>query len=537
MTMPSPADSTSNQPILIQLRIKDPLRFSLIAALAVLALIFVFNLWVCDDAFITLRVVDNFLHGYGLVWNVGERVQVFTNPLWMFVLLACKVFIKDPLEAFYIPSLILSVAVIFLILTRFARGTRAVILAGVALGGSMAFIDYSSSGLENPLTHFLIVLLLLVLFREGLSNRRKLVYISLLSGLAALNRLDTLLIFAPALVYQIHLNRPGLWRALGIAFLCFLPFILWELFAAFYYGFPFPNSFYVKAQMGFSIYQRFDQGWVYHGNSFHWDPLTLGAILLGLVTVVLQREPRRVVIALGIILYQLYILWIGGDFMSGRFFSGIFLMGLVLLLTFDSERTFGRLTPNVFYLVLTLVLLAALSTDRPPIFTTPERPGVADDRYGIALEKYYYFRDTCFINHLKSPLISASALEGQQARREKQEIVERNIIGVFGYYAGPQIYVIDSYALADPLLARIPATGGRIGHYDRVYPAGYLETIKSGFSENLIEDPRLQFYYERLSILTRGDLFAPDRLREILRFNFGYYDHLMEKYLASLPTP
>src|SRR5580693_1139146 len=35
------------------------------------------------DAYVTFRVVDNFVHGYGLRWNIGERVQVYTHPLWM----------------------------------------------------------------------------------------------------------------------------------------------------------------------------------------------------------------------------------------------------------------------------------------------------------------------------------------------------------------------------------------------------------------------------------------------------------------------
>ncbi len=36
------------------------------------------NAWYGDDVFISMRVIDNFVSGYGLVWNVGERVQVFS---------------------------------------------------------------------------------------------------------------------------------------------------------------------------------------------------------------------------------------------------------------------------------------------------------------------------------------------------------------------------------------------------------------------------------------------------------------------------
>jgi len=51
--------------------------------------------WMSDDAFITLRTVDNFVNGYGLTWNVGERVQAYTHPGWMFFLSAFYVFTHE----------------------------------------------------------------------------------------------------------------------------------------------------------------------------------------------------------------------------------------------------------------------------------------------------------------------------------------------------------------------------------------------------------------------------------------------------------
>ncbi len=42
--------------------------------------------WVSDDALITARVMENFVHGYGPVFNVDERVQVYTHPLWFLLL-------------------------------------------------------------------------------------------------------------------------------------------------------------------------------------------------------------------------------------------------------------------------------------------------------------------------------------------------------------------------------------------------------------------------------------------------------------------
>src|SRR5262249_5814323 len=44
--------------------------------------------WLSDDAYITLRTIDNVWNGYGLRWNVVERVQAYTHPLWMLLLAA-----------------------------------------------------------------------------------------------------------------------------------------------------------------------------------------------------------------------------------------------------------------------------------------------------------------------------------------------------------------------------------------------------------------------------------------------------------------
>ena len=66
---------------------------TLVAGAFVLVFTYVFlaNSWIGDDAFITFRVVDNFVHGYGLTFNPAERVQAYTHPLWMLLLSAAYV--------------------------------------------------------------------------------------------------------------------------------------------------------------------------------------------------------------------------------------------------------------------------------------------------------------------------------------------------------------------------------------------------------------------------------------------------------------
>ena len=42
----------------------------------------------CEDAYITFRFSGNLADGYGPVFNPGERVEGYSNPLWMFSLAA-----------------------------------------------------------------------------------------------------------------------------------------------------------------------------------------------------------------------------------------------------------------------------------------------------------------------------------------------------------------------------------------------------------------------------------------------------------------
>jgi len=56
-------------------------RGSLVLFCVVSLHIFIQYAWLTEDAFINFRVLENLRDGLGLVWNPGERVQVFTSAL------------------------------------------------------------------------------------------------------------------------------------------------------------------------------------------------------------------------------------------------------------------------------------------------------------------------------------------------------------------------------------------------------------------------------------------------------------------------
>ena len=68
-----------------------------------------------------------------------------------------------------------------------ARSTPGAILGVLILTLSKAFTDYSTSGLENPLTHLILAGFLLLYFRLE-SSHKKLFWLSFVASLGVLNR-------------------------------------------------------------------------------------------------------------------------------------------------------------------------------------------------------------------------------------------------------------------------------------------------------------------------------------------------------------
>ncbi|MCG3198073.1 MAG: Terminal beta-(1-_2)-arabinofuranosyltransferase [bacterium] len=481
--------------------------------------------WLSDDAYITFRTVDNLANGYGLTWNVAERVQVYTHPLWMFVVSVFYFFTRE----IYFTTLILSIAISATVATLFAfriAPTPAAAILGLALMTfSKAFVEYSTSGLENPLSHLLLALYV-VLFLKGERNLKWLSHVALLCALAAFNRMDTLVFFLPGLVVGFQaIPRDGRVMALAKGF---LPLLVWESFCFFYYGFLFPNTAYAKLNTGISSADLAFQGVCYFMNSLNLDPLTLVVIAAGIASAFSQRERRLLALAIGGVLYLLYTLRIGGDFMSGRFLSTVFFMGLCLLASAHPLDLRGAAIGLLGLLLAGFFSPHAqhlLDLEHPLSKQTP----VIDNK-GVADERAYYFPATGLAGISRGQALPyhAWALEGHDARKQGHSVLVRDNIGLFGFYAGPDVHILDNWALADPLLARLPmrAQDWRIGHFQRAIPAGYIATLESG--ENRIEDPKIANYYDQLALITRGPLFSPRRLLTALRMNLGWYDSLIE---------
>lgn len=496
-------------------------RLALGFAVALFAALALKAAWVADDALITMRTVDNLASGFGPVWNVGERVQAYTHPLWMLLLALVYPLGRDPWLTPIALGVACSVAAVAVVAFGIARSLPGALLAVTTLALSKAFVDYSTSGLENPLSHLLLAGAIALYLRRPASPAAVL-RLALLAGLLGLNRQDLLLLAGPMVAVVALAPGPQRARRLGAAALGFLPLALWAAFALFYYGFPLPNTAYAKLNTGLTTAELIPQGLIYLASTIDLDPLTLLMIACGAALPLARRDWWAAAVSLGIALYLAYVVRIGGDFMSGRFLTAPLLAATALVAACLPAA------PASYGLVAAVALVGLLNPRSPLLNDSLAYPGAVYIKQGVADERPYYAAVSALVNVGREGPYANDTYQrwARAARAQPAYIVPA--IGYYGIASGPGAYIVDPLALSDPLLARLPAEfdpAWRIGHFRRALPEGYLATAAG--QANLLADPDLAAYYDALRLITRGPLFDPARLAAIWRMNTGGYSHLI----------
>jgi arabinofuranosyltransferase len=495
--------------------------------------------WIADDAFITWRVIENLVAGHGLRWNTGERVQVFTHPLW--ALLQVPLYAVSGSLAF--SSFALSAVCLLLagaLAWRAVEARRAAFLfAFVApLVASRAFSDHAVSGMESPL----VAACLAAFAAQALPARaaRDPLRLSLAASLAATTRLDALLLALPCLAVLALRDPRGV--RLGRLAAGLLPLVAWELFALLYYGSPFPNTKYAKLDTGIPAAALATQGLRYALDLLRRDAGSAWLLLVALALAARRlpaalrgagdpEAPAFAALGAGIAAYLLYLIAIGGDFMSGRLFAPAVFLAAVLV-----ARAL-RDAPRPAAGVAAVAALASLAgVAARPVDPNATWHGIADERRVFegttSVLRRPGFRDGAPARHPWS-------VDGGRARelaRERGEpvVIVRGAVGMLGVAAGPDVTVIDRFALGDALLARLPVEDPRrwrIGHFGRALPEGYLHARETGDASRM--QPELRRYFEALRLVVSGPLLAPERLLAIARLNAGAYDGLLDSYLRS----
>lgn len=486
--------------------------------------------WLGDDALITFRTVENWVNGHGLRWNVDERVQTFTHPLWLFLVAAVRAAGGDLFYAVIALSVTLSALAAAILVATTNRGPLTAAALLLLLASSRAFVDYSTSGLESPLTHLLLAGLAFCWLRTEDPHRRCL-RCALLVGLLLTNRMDLLWISLPVLLTAAIAIGPR--AALPRLALGLSPFGLWLLFATFYYGTPFPSTAYAKAfATGLAPGDLMQQGLRYCADLCQRDPTTALVVLAAVPALALRSLTGARALALGAILQTLYVIRVGGDFMAGRFFTPPFVFALVALVHASS-----RWQPNRARLAAAIAVAAAFLACLPPWLSRgalTRQPSPPELPYGIGDERSYYYPYYGLLSPTVTPPVPGVFSDAQrQLGTTRMRVDIANIAGIRGLQSGDLVHVIDEY-LCDPLLVRLPTNPNapfRIGHFQRRIPEGLLESLAS--DQNRIVHPGLRAYYGALREVTRGPLWSWSRLGTIVALWRGDFAAGLDAYATT----
>ena len=259
--------------------------------------------FISDDAFISLRYAANLLAGHGLVFNIGERVEGFTSPLWTLLLAglgACGFDLLEAARALGLLCSILTLPITYWLARQCGATPLTALIAPALLAFNGSFACWAASGMETAL----FVVLIAAAFATALAGSY---WASAgLTAAATLARPEGLLVLLVLGFHQfLRAGRSWLpWLLVGgVPYAFFLGFRRW------YYGDWLPNTYYAKTGGGWVQIQR-GLDYLRDYAADHEGLL----LLVGLAIFALLRGAVGMrLVAVGWLLFWLAVAWLGGD--------------------------------------------------------------------------------------------------------------------------------------------------------------------------------------------------------------------------------
>ncbi len=420
---------------------------SLVLALSALYLA-VSRVWVADDAYITFRHVVQFLAGNGLTFNTLERVEGFTHPLWA-LLLCLFGWMGAPISGVAVTMDLLCAAMLLgaLVVADRERGPLAIAMV-VSCSG---FIDFSTSGLETPMT----LLLVYVAYRTTPVLAHP-IRAGMALGLAYLCHPDVaVLALGPFLLALAEAGQKGFAaaRAALLRFIVSLGIgpVLWHLFRLLYYRELLPNTYYAKSGGSY-----WSQGWAYVVDFALYAPLSAAGVILVALLAVRDLQLgtgldrwRRIAGVLSIGLHIAAIARVGGDFMGFRLLLPD--LAAAAALSVGALRALGTRSLPVVQTGLAAAALWALFLQPVP---PHERGLIVNERLNFA--SAYTRPSDAFTGRPRHLWWNEGRLfrAFQECVGEPPLIVEYPNIGYYGVALGTRASLIDGNGLVDPFVAR-----------------------------------------------------------------------------------
>jgi arabinofuranosyltransferase len=412
-----------------------------------------FNLF--DDAMISMRYAWNFAHGNGLVWNVGQRVEGYTNLLMTLMMsIATLLFEKR-----YAVLVIQLTGIFFMLGTAFFTlrifetlkvsqlehvtaeqktfGVFPRYLLFIVILLYYPLNYWSLMGMETGLLAFLLSagVLCSMLYSEKL-EAKYLWLMSLCFGLAHLTRNESLLFAVLAFLYltpTLKLGSKYVYHFLIAGGLYGL-FVVGQLvFRYSYYGEFVPNTYTLKL-VGMALDERLRNGWGFIQPFLKETGFVIAIVVAGMLFGFSRQKAYLFGFFLISVIYQIYV---GGD----------------------SWNYWRIMAPTMPFLFVIFVLVCSESVNRIPVM-----PGLAGNVLLIALScTGLYLTNSRFVREF---LLLDLPYQNNYARAHVEIAIAINeltdedaTIGVF--WAGTLPYYVDRVAMdflgkSDKYIANLP---------------------------------------------------------------------------------
>ena len=511
-------------------------------------LIFIYTIlitaWFADDSFILFRHVVNFVNGGGITFNIGQRMQGFTSPLWFFVLGIFSFLTNDYLMTFMVVNIcttLLGFLVLLYVEYKINNNNIPLFSPLILLVFSYSYIDFSSSGLENAMAHLLVSVLFLIVASSNQKYYRLMLFV--IFALLMLTRLDYLFLILPfALLLafdRFSLNSESIKKLIYDVSPGILVIVVWIVFSLFYFGFPLPNTYYAKLEAGYALEDYLVRGMWYFWD-LRFDPSSFIIIITGLLVAAISLKKELIALAMGMILYMMYIVYIGGDFMRGRFFSVLVLLSIGLMIVAFSKKTMHDWIKQACIIgVIISITIVAFVEFRFPFMSTLNYSGLTRDPervigIGIQDERGRFYGEW----GLFSPNRNWPEINVLSIKKPVRFQYECGLLGLKSLTIIDLTFMIDLCGLTDPLIARLPAVkreGWRVGHAARQNPTDYGHFAIGEISR--LSDENISDFAIDIDLVTKGELFSTERLYAIWRLNAGFYSNIdVEIYYKYFTT-
>ncbi len=443
-----------------------------------------------DDAFISYRYAANWNAGNGLVWNVGERVEGYSN--FLFVLanaLATRVFdagvrlfaLNAPPLSHYWVAVTLNAAALLagqrlLVLRVCDLAPRFALPAAFAFAMTPAVWHWGAMGLETPVVATLQLAAVLLTTRlQTCQNVATAKHLRLLLCAAmatlVLTRADGFVTSVVVVAYLavVQHRKAATWVFLSSA-------LTWSAHAAgrlHYYGYLFPNTVYAKVSGPFG--SRVFHGLRDFAEYAYSKLLFFGFLLIALwacrsvrvtdaASSPLRRVPLESVLAA---VLALYFVFIGADVYEERFLLVVYPLSLIAAAALLASGAYSqRMTLGIALCSLTPILV----------------PRLSDARYNDAHRRVDYRLEL-------GAQLRPGGLCNPLGAADKDTRLAIDAAGKIPFFS--RLPADDILGLNDTTLAHMPSSEFRVGH--NKYNAEYTLSRRPRFISAWVHTPDLNF--------------------------------------------